>query len=246
MLASLGKITLISPRLETTEHPTQHPPWKDVIRATWTYLLKYYTIIPEASSECGTTIQISHGRDCTLPELKKIAAAIIHFEPVLSVLVNQREEAAKTNNGSSTPIIKRNWRDNPRLGAGKAKLTRPQSIAAIESIQPNLKLGDIAPLLELVQPGNDEEYAWVLYRVAFDRVIQYRQAPACESGDDVIMWADLAVSFIEGALAYRSTGGGVQRIAPNHQGLRYFLSGVRPPCERKLGGVIGASPCVYS
>ena len=203
---------MVSPHLNTSNHPLSHPPWRNVIRATWTHLHQHYDI--HVDDRCTTRIQIHTNVDFTLPELKRIISAIIHFEPVMSPLLNQRGP-------DSSP--KRNWQDHPRLG--KANLSQHQSIAAIQAIEPSPKLGDTAPLLQFIQASYEGEYCWDFSCLSHGGPIRYWQPPPCRTADDAVQWAELALSFIRGALACKPQR--LEKIAPNHTGLQYFLSGVR-------------------
>ena len=211
----IGNVRLVSPRLKTSE--PEADTWKEVIQMMWTHLDEKYNI--RIVPECKTSIRLLNDEAYDLPQLKRITSAIVHFEPVMDVLTNHHEYAR-------TPV-KRNWRDNPCLGGGKAKLSRAESIAVIENIMPNPKQGDLAPLLELIHPSSSDgvEYCWALHGIDYSGLIEHCKLPACRTAEDAIRWTELTLSFVLGALACRPQD--LRKIKATNAGLRAFMSGVR-------------------
>lgn len=211
----IGKMKLVSPRLKTSE--SEADTWKEVVQIMWTHLDTKYDI--RTTPECKTNIHLINDEPYDLPQLKQITSAIIHFEPVMSVLTSHYEYARIP--------AQRNWRDNPCLGGGEAKLSRAESIAVIENIMPNPKQGDMAPLFELIHPsyGDGVEYCWALHDMASSGLIQHCKLPACRTAEDAIRWTELTLSFVLGALACRPQD--LQKIKATNTGLRAFMSGVR-------------------
>ncbi len=197
-----------------------------MIQTIWTHLHSKYDI--RTNSDCKTRVHLVNDEPYTLPQLKQLASAIIHFEPVMTVLTNHHHQDPSHPRSRA----KRNWRDNPRLGGQPANLSRTASIALIESITPNPKHGDTAPLLELIHPSpsssaNDDgrEYCWSLHDIASSGLIRHCKLPACRTAEDAIRWAELTGSFVLAALACRTQE--LQKMQPTNKGLRAFMSGVR-------------------
>ncbi len=117
---TLKKIKLISPRFDV-----DNSDWREHLLFTWTYLHQYYEI--ERTSRRNTRIIVTRQASYDLKGCRRIAQAIIHFEPALRKL--QRGESEQPNLGD---LLKANWRDNPCLkGVGT---DQPQSIALLEAL----------------------------------------------------------------------------------------------------------------
>ncbi|ERF68965.1 hypothetical protein EPUS_09019 [Endocarpon pusillum Z07020] len=238
-----SKVRLVSPRLSTStntssnELTTSHPPpWHQAIHIMWRHLHSNYTV--QTDSTCRTSINLIYAEIYTSSQLKQITSAILHFEPVMCVLTNQHHHHHHHHeepNLWKSPILfpqlrvpKRNYRDNPRLGArDPTPLSRTESLALIASSEPNPKLGLPRYLIDLLNPPSQDnrEYRWALQGIAQSGLIRHTQLPACEESEDAIRWAELTVAFIQGALACRIQE--LERIRPDHEGLRAFMSGVR-------------------
>ncbi len=205
----------------------------------WRHLRSNYTI--ETNSGCRTSIQLFRKEIYNFSQLKQITSAIIHFEPVMRVLTNRhvRRHEEPDHLRSPFPFLhprppKENYRDNPLLGARTpTPLSRTESLALIAASESNPKLGFAAYLIDLINPTSDDgrEYCWVLQHVASAGMIKHTHLPGCEGSEDAIRWAELTIAFIQGALACRIQE--LERMKPDHEGLRAFMSGVR---SRSDGG----------
>ena len=211
----------------------------------WRHLHSNYNI--QTDSTCRTSINLVRAEIYTVSQLKQITSAILHFEPIMWVLTNHHHpyhhhhlhhRNTKTKQEPNLrkslfpfpqpQLPKRNYRDNPRLGArNPTPLSRTESIALIASSGLNPKLGFAPYLIELLNPPSEDkrEYCWVLQGIAHSGLIRHTQLPACEGSEDAIRWAELTVAFIQGALACRVQE--LERIRPDHEGLRAFMSGGR-------------------
>ncbi len=190
-------------------------PWQRHIEALWAFLDRHYVI--KGDSDFDTDIVVSsQDREITIPYIKRVSQAVVHFEPfVMGKAVDQIR--------SKRPI-KRNWRDNPRLGV--ANLGRPRSIAAIEAALPNQLVCNPTAVLNLIQApnSNGEPYYWTILRTDSDVQIQFRKPQGCATADDAITWMEFVVSFVQGALACPSAQL-LQQIPLSREGLRYFMYG---------------------
>lgn len=205
------QVRLISPYFDTSDHSK----WRKDIEATWKYIREHFEI--QSNSSFETRIHVKATPVYRTSESKKIAQAIIHFEPCWETLMS--------NDGEPYQPTRRNWRDNPRLG--QANLTRAQSIDAIQASSPDTSVLNSVEPKRLIQAGKeDHNYSWwfnTLWRDSH-RAIEYRNLPPIESAYDSIQRADLVVSFVKGAISCSSPGN-LQRITPDNAGLRAFLSG---------------------
>lgn len=171
----------------------------------------------KGDSDFNTDISVgSSGRDITIPCIKRISQAVVHFEPFFIGKVVDHIRSKRP--------LKRNWRDNPRLGV--ANLGRPRAIAAIEATLPNQVVGDPTAMLDLIQAPNSNGYPyyWSFVRSGSDVQIQYQKPQGCATAGDAIMWMEFVVSFIQGSLACPSTKV-LQEIPLSFEGLRYFMYG---------------------
>jgi hypothetical protein len=218
---------LQSPLFNTATHPR----WREAVKETWTYLTRCYEI--QGDNQCVTTIRLHCIPSFQAPQLKRIAQAIIHFEPVLDLFMPDKD--------GSEIVMKRNWRENPLLG--QSNQTQAQSIALIEDI-PITGTGGSGPMpQDLVSSimGHDTvwsetRYLWYL-RYRQTDVMTFCKPVVCESAEDAVRWSDLILSFIRAALACPSPTR-LQMIAMNHCGLQYFLSAkLRNTSRKRIQGV---------
>jgi hypothetical protein len=226
---------LQSPTFNTATHPR----WREAIKQTWSYLTRYYDIHGDEASY--TSLKLHCNPDFAAPvpaatQFKRIAQAIIHFEPVLDLSMPDRV--------GSRVLTRRNWRDNPLLG--RANQTQAESIALIEDIPTNNNntrsdrhiniRGSPEAMVSSILGHNtawaQTQYTWYLEHSEID-VITFTKPLVCERGEDAILWSDLILSFLRAAVTCPSPAR-LQRIAMNHYGLRYFLSGQLGITSRKL------------
>ena len=205
-----------SPFLGIVEDPSSSsPPWQSHVEALWAFLNRHYVI--KGDSDFHTDIVVrSINREFTIPYIKRISQAIVHFEPFIMGAIVDRIRSERP--------VKGNWRDNPRLGV--ANLGRRRSIATIEATLPGQVVGDPAAVLNLIQaPTSDGySYSWSFVRTSSDLLIQYHKPQGCATAGDATTWMDFVVSFIQGSLACPSAQE-LQELPLNREGLRYFMYG---------------------
>jgi hypothetical protein len=154
----------------------------------------------------------------TTLEIKRIAQAIIHFEPAFEALVPpiRRENF----------FAKSNWLDSPTLA--REDKTRSQLINDIE------EASDAKAITKLIQK-TDRHYAWNLWALSDKKTIEFRKPPASTTPEEVLSWAELAMSFIQASVKYKSTEL-LERVPATVQGLHWFIlhftvSGVNEPAR---------------
>ena len=171
----------------------------------WWYLKSKYNIT--TNDTCSTHIHISLDPIYTTPELKRIASAIIHFEPAFEALVPE----VRRNNC----YVKSNWLDSPYLKDGNK--TRSQLISQFEAQTRN---NGIASLMQTLF---DRDYAWNFWALYRKRTIEFRKPPACTAPEEILAWAELALSFIQAPVHCDSTER-FQNVPATIGGLRWFVS----------------------
>lgn len=214
MTRYLEKIALNSPIFRTGEFSC----WREDIRKTWKYLHTHYKI--RGDNTCINRIDCRGDPSFTLAELKQVAQAIIHFEPVFDALFPEPYAPAF--------VRKRNWRDNPVLGA--ANKSRSESIAHIEAFRPT-QSNEPWEVATLIGERWHQDYCWEFDYSDVPRrhnIIKYHNTPVIENADAALMWADFIMAFIQASMSIASPAR-LQSIAANQEGLRYFVTGRRSP-----------------
>ena len=184
---------------------------------TWTYLIKHYQI--QGHAQCYNKVYINLDRSSwEFADVKKIAQAIIHFEPALDLLL---PDGLSRSNSWLNDLPDKSFIE-------EAKRTRSQAIAAIQ---------DACRPWQMVRPiqGRGHIYCFLCYYNSWSFVwkmvmepIQFRRPEATSVAAEAASWADFARLFIQAALACRSPQK-LQEIPSNREGLRHFMSGKRPP-----------------
>lgn len=217
-----------SPFFSIVEDPSSSSPsWQRHVEALWTFLNRHYVV--KGDSDFHTDIVIRGiNRVFTIPYIKRISQAIVHFEPFIMGTIVDRIRSRRP--------VKGNWRDNPRLGV--ANLGRPRSIAAIEATLHKQLVGDPTAVLDLIQaPTSDGyPYSWSFVRTDSDLRIHYHKPQGCATAGVAITWMEFVVSFIQGSLATPSAEM-LQEVPLTREGLRYFMYGEKDTLGRYRFGI---------
>lgn len=160
-----------------------------------------------ATEKCSTHIHISLDPIYTLPEIKRVAQAVIHFETAFEALV----PAVRRNNH----FVKSNWLDSSSLVIENK--TRSQIITEIDE---QIRDDEVALL---IQKRGDRDYAWNFWALFTKRTIEFRKPPASTTSEEVLAWAELAISFIQASIKCESAQK-LQMIPATIGGLRWFVS----------------------
>jgi Putative amidoligase enzyme len=181
------------------------PGWRDSVKMTWKYLEEDYRIIP--TDDCATHIHISLTPQYTLDQLKRIASAIIYFEPAFEALV--------PDDRRGNLWCRSIWLEGPKFALQDK--SRAQSIELVE------RAPNTMALLHLLHVIDDPRYAWNFWSLLSPKqTIEFRQPPACETADETLSWAELAVNFIQVSIKHGSAA--TLRLYPaNAEGLRWYL-----------------------
>ena len=167
--------------------------------------------IVSGNASCSTHVHISLSRGFTTSDLKRIAQAIIYFEPAFEVLVPLQRRGNEYSRS--------NWIDNRHLGY--KNLSREQSIALIESLH------TVDAVVDIMNPDQSKYFGWNFLAIKTFRTIEFRRGAVSLSANDVLMWAELAMSFILAAVAPHPDK--LQRYPATAGGLRSFIQNARLP-----------------
>lgn len=173
----------------------------------WEFLDENYEVT--GNDACGTHVHISIAEGYSVTQLKSIAQSVIHFEPAFEAMVppdRRGNEYARSN-----------WIDNKHFGY--ARKTRAQSIALIEECT------QIREIVELMCPEISKYWGWNFSNLVKDAkyTIEFRRGAVSTTVDDVFVWVELAMSFVQAAIKVESPD--YLRKRPNTvQGLRDFLN----------------------
>ncbi|KAL9086876.1 MAG: hypothetical protein Q9159_003964 [Coniocarpon cinnabarinum] len=152
----------------------------------------------------------------SVPDVIHIAQAVLHFEPAF--------EAILPPNRRSNEYARSNWIDNPRLGrAGMSRIASMKSVGRCEIVD---------KVVSLISPHR--YYGFNFMNLRHDlKTIEFRRGDASKTIQDVLMWVELALSFL---FASMKVGKMEELLAhPNTiEGLRKFLVDADLPTAKGL------------
>lgn len=181
------------------------PGWRSNTIMTWRHLQEYYHILP--NHECATHVHVSLSPNYSLNQLKRIASAVIYFEPAFEALMPED----RRGNEWARSI----WLESPHF-AVKGR-SRNESIKEIE------KAPSQDALISLLHAPGDPSYAWNFWSLTTPkRTIEFRQPPASTTVQEVLSWAELTLNFIQVSLIYGSRAS-LADFPANIKGLRRYL-----------------------
>jgi Putative amidoligase enzyme len=189
---------MASPRLKLLSHAAE---WRSWVEATWRYLQKQYHIT--GSPRCGTHIYIHVSPDALLLQVKRLAQAVIYFEPAFDDLVPPHRRGR--------PSIKSNWHN--RLGLCGQGLSRLESIKRIEQQTMERAVENLMHHVDEEYSGERrrvpntsrptvDDYAWNFRGFKENLAIVYRQPPCSLNSDEALSWAELVGWFARAALTH--------------------------------------------
>ncbi|PYI09012.1 hypothetical protein BO78DRAFT_459563 [Aspergillus sclerotiicarbonarius CBS 121057] len=186
--------------------------WRQHIEFLWRFFALHYEISSNAS--CGTHVHLSRVGGYSLPDLKRICQSIIHFEPAF--------EALLPDSRLSNEYSRSNWLDNTNFGHGN--LSRNQSIAVIE------QASSMRELVLLMNPDHDKMFGWnFLYLLNSPHgTIEFRRGAASTSAQNVFVYIEVAMSFIEAAIQLGSPES-LNKVPATVGGLKWFLQTAHLP-----------------
>ncbi|KAH8763664.1 putative amidoligase enzyme-domain-containing protein [Diaporthe sp. PMI_573] len=179
--------------------------WRDEISGLFNGLNGFCAF--QGNQSCGFHVHISpYGQYWSLPELKGICRAIIHFERAIAALLPPHRNGsfwAKTHS------------NNVKKFVGKTVADCIKLIQACKSIE---------ELVMLMNEGN-RYFAWNFMNLDQDHLktgtIEWRQPAAMTSERGCIAWVELAIAFV---LAGRRSDVDCTRYPGTVEGLKEFTS----------------------
>jgi hypothetical protein len=163
--------------------------WRPTITDLWKYLKIQCSLT--CGPNCRTHIIVGFYRSYNLKKLKQIARAIIYFEPAFEDLLPKyrRGNIDAKSNGSRM----RKAFGNEPLVIENAK-TEYDVVKLMQCFR-NDRSEDVHDDEDLF----DQEYVWNFSQLRSNRRIEFRNAPACASGEETLRWAELVFSFVNAA-----------------------------------------------
>ncbi|PGG97883.1 hypothetical protein AJ79_09055 [Helicocarpus griseus UAMH5409] len=199
-------IELISPLLRDFPGSV----WREDVMAVWDFLARHYYV--SGDKNCSTHVHISRAGTFSATDLKRVAQAVIYFEPAFEAILPPDRRANE--------YTRSNWIDNPNFGY--KNLSRDQAIEIIEG------LNTVEEVMDTMNPNQSKYFGWNFISVKKFNTIEFRRGSVSLSPEDVFMWVELAMSFIRAAMAVQSKDQ-FQQYSPTVGGLRNFLRHYEEP-----------------
>ncbi|KAI1410318.1 putative amidoligase enzyme-domain-containing protein [Hypoxylon sp. FL1857] len=179
--------------------------WREHVEAAWNFLETLYTV--HVDKNCSTHIHLSLADGYTISQLKRLAQAVIHFEPAIEALVppdRRGNEYARSN-----------WIDNSNFGY--RNLSREQSIEQLE------KCMAIDEVIRLMNPNDSRYFGWNFLAMKKYKTVEFRRGAGSRNVNDVFMWVEFALSFLQASLKLGSAAS-LKQYPASVGGLSMFIS----------------------
>lgn len=173
----------------------------------WEFLTAEYRVT--ADEECSTHVHLSLTGGYTLTQLKRLAQAVVYFEPAVERIVPE----TRRNN----EYARSNWIDNRHLAY--KKLSRADSMRAIEACKSD------ADVIELMNPGQDRYFGFNFLPLKTYRTIEFRRGSGSTNVGEVFRWVEFAVRFLQASMGVARLED-FQKFKSNVGGLKQFLNTV--------------------
>ncbi|KAI1129698.1 putative amidoligase enzyme-domain-containing protein [Nemania abortiva] len=179
--------------------------WRAAVRNMWEFLQENYNIT--ANETCSTHVHMSIVGNYSVMQVKRLAQAIIHFEPAFEALLPRDRRGNE--------YARSNWIDN--LHFGYAKLSRADAIAMLES------RGTVDEVINLMNPEDSRYFGWNFQAIKKYSTVEFRRGAASTSSTEVFRWVELATSFLRASIK-TPTAASIQQFQPTIGGLMKYLS----------------------
>ncbi|KAI0441564.1 hypothetical protein F4803DRAFT_410478 [Xylaria telfairii] len=140
-------------------------------------------------------------------QVKRLAQAIIHFEPAFEALLPRDRRGNE--------YARRNWIDNQHFGY--AKVSRADALAQLERCR------TVDEVIEMMNPQNSRYFGWNFQAIKKYSTVEFRRGAASTSPADCFRWIELATSFL-GASIKMSSEASIRQFSPTIGGLTQYLS----------------------
>ncbi|KAG0154189.1 hypothetical protein PDIDSM_1569 [Penicillium digitatum] len=186
--------------------------WRQHVEFMWRFLLADFHV--DSNASCGTHVHLSRVGGYSLSDLKKICQSLIHFEPAFEAILP--EERLGNEYGRS------NWLDN--MNFGHQNLSRRQSIAIIQ------RVSTMRELVLLMNPDHDKMFGWnFLYLLNNPHgTIEFRRGAASNSVQDVFIYIEIAMSFLEASVRLGDVES-LKSVPATVGGLQWFIQAAKLP-----------------
>ncbi|KAK4172033.1 putative amidoligase enzyme-domain-containing protein [Triangularia setosa] len=171
--------------------------WRREVEKMWEFIDANYVVLDNRN--CSTHVHLSRAEPWTVDQIKRLAQAIIHFEPAFEVMVPPE----RRNN----EYARSNWIDNARF-VGKS---RDQAMDEIE------KQRTIKDVLNLMHGANDQSKYYAT------KTVEFRRGAPSKNVKDVFMWVELAMEFMQAAIIIK-TRADFSKYARNVGGLKRLIA----------------------
>lgn len=198
--------------------------WQEIFRETWAFFERHYILLPDlerwGDPNWGTNITITPRElhpPFNMSELKRVFAAVAHFEPVLNMLnpLEDSRQGGAIHDYGNRSVLQRAAEPRPPA----------QIIVDIESISDSNEPRDFYTLRRLIQ---EQDYPIDIQYCRPDEIgFLYLLTGGCITAGDAIRSADVLLRFVKAALASRDIAT-VLRYPVSDAGLQTFMSR-RPP-----------------
>ncbi|KAF2966741.1 hypothetical protein GQX73_g6834 [Xylaria multiplex] len=179
--------------------------WRAAIQKTWGFLEENYKVT--ADETCSTHVHMSIVGDYSVIQVKRLAQAIIHFEPAFEALLPRDQRGNE--------YARSNWIDNLHFGYGE--VSRTDAIAKLE------RCGTVDEVIELMNPQNSRYFCWNFQGIKKYSTVEFRRGAGSTSSADVFRWVELATSFLRASIKM-STQASIRKFSPDIGGLIQYLS----------------------
>jgi hypothetical protein len=187
--------------------------WRDEVRKAF-HAIETYPVTIDSNESSNTHVHFSpgNGQHWEVPELREICYAISYFEGAFLALVPQCQR--------SNPWSKTIGAYNDKLGPGTTPRDRWNTIE---------KLTTVPDIVEFMCPNDDRMFAWNFtnlwkhYETHYTGwTIEWRLAPGVKTAEGCLMWAELALNFVQAA-RQPGTHERLKKEKPTVQDLKDFV-----------------------
>jgi hypothetical protein len=179
--------------------------WRSAVQGTWKFLEENYRVT--ADETCSTHVHMSIAGNYSAHQLKRLAQAIIYFEPAFEALLPRDRRGNE--------YARSNWIDNQHFGY--ARVSRVDAMAMLE------RCAKVEDVIELMNPQESRYFGWNFQAIKKYSTIEFRRGAASTTSAEVFRWVEIATSFLRASLKIQ-TGSDIRQFSPTIGGLMQFLS----------------------
>lgn len=156
----------------------------------------------------STHVHLSVPGGFTLPQIKRLAQAVIHFECAVEVLMPAHRRGNE--------YAKSNWIDNLLLRGN----SRDKCMLQVEDC---ISIGEV---IARINPGRDRYFGVNFMALGKYKTVEFRRGAGSSNVDEVFQWVEFALTFLQASMAL-STVSDFHNFSPNVGGLQAFFKNAR-------------------